>query len=125
MSHVLLVEDDLEISESLAELLRLQGFEVDTAHNGQEALDKLASGELPNLILLDLMMPVMNGWEFREKQLSDAQLAAIPVVVVSAVASQANGLGCAAVLQKPIEPGRLMSVVTSCGGLPSMAAPPT
>ncbi len=117
MGHVLLVEDDVEICESLAELLRRKGFAVETAQNGREALEKLAHGELPSLIVLDLMMPVMNGWEFRERQLSDATLASIPVVVVSATAAQANGLGCAAVLQKPIETARLTSVLSTCGGL--------
>jgi CheY-like chemotaxis protein len=122
MAHVLIVEDDVEICESLAEVLRLRGFEVDTAQNGREALDKLARGDLPSVVVLDLMMPVMNGWEFREKQLSDASLATIPVVVVSAVASQANGLGCAAVLQKPVEPTRLAATLSPFAGVAAAAS---
>src|SRR5712671_1122475 len=63
---VLLVEDDAEVRSSVAEILELEGFAVETAVHGQQALDKLRSGACPNVMLLDLMMPVMNGLELLE-----------------------------------------------------------
>jgi CheY-like chemotaxis protein len=83
---ILIVEDDLDIREALAEALGFEGYDVLLAENGQEALDVLRVGPLPHVILLDLLMPVMNGWEFRQEQLADPALAGIPVVVVSASA---------------------------------------
>ena len=82
--RVLLVEDDAAIRESLAELLQDEGFDLLLAANGQEALEILRRGASPAAILLDLMMPVMDGWDFRQAQLEDPELRGIPVVVVSA-----------------------------------------
>lgn len=83
---ILIVEDDLDIREALAEALGFEGYEVFLAENGQEALDVLRGGPLPDVILLDLLMPVMSGWQFRQVQLADPALAGIPVIVVSASA---------------------------------------
>jgi CheY-like chemotaxis protein len=116
VTSILLVDDDAEIREMLADMLRSQGFAIRTAANGRDALVELRDREreLPAMIVLDLMMPVMNGWEFREQQLSDPDLQGIPVVVVSAIASQANGLGCRAVLQKPVRLSALIAAVAAC-----------
>ena len=81
---VLLVEDDAAIAGSLGEALREEGLEVATAQNGREALQVLRGGLRPSVILLDLMMPVMDGWDFRHEQLRDPALRDIPVVVVTA-----------------------------------------
>lgn len=83
---ILIVEDDLDIREALAEALGFEGYDVFLAENGQEALDVLRAGPLPHVILLDLLMPVMNGWQFRQEQLADPALAGVPVIVVSASA---------------------------------------
>jgi CheY-like chemotaxis protein len=83
---ILIVEDDLDIREALAEALGFEGYEVFLAENGQEALDMLRAGPLPDVILLDLLMPIMSGWQFRQVQLADPALAGIPVIVVSASA---------------------------------------
>jgi len=80
------VEDEKDLRELLAEVLQDHGYTVATAANGREALDRLASGPLPALILLDLMMPVMTGWEFRRRQIQDVRIAAIPVIAFSGVA---------------------------------------
>jgi CheY-like chemotaxis protein len=86
--QVLVVEDDDDIRESLTEVLTEYGHQVHTAANGAEALRWLEqSPTLPGLILLDLMMPVMDGFRFREVQRADARWAAIPVVVLSAHAA--------------------------------------
>lgn len=85
---ILIVEDDDDIRNALQELLETEGFGVWTAGDGQEALDKLRELPTPCLILLDLMMPVMNGHEFLEVKSSQVKLAPIPVVVVSAVADR-------------------------------------
>ena len=82
---VMVVEDDATIRELVIELLGTEGFTAVGARSGQEALRRLRQEHLhPSVILLDLMMPVMDGWQFRAEQLSDPDLASIPVVVVSA-----------------------------------------
>jgi CheY-like chemotaxis protein len=82
---VLVVEDERDIREALAEALSYEGYDVVIAANGREALGRLCDGgSLPDVILLDLVMPEMNGWEFRQVQVHDPALAGIPVVVVSA-----------------------------------------
>jgi CheY-like chemotaxis protein len=84
-SRVMLVDDDEDIRTVLAEALQDGGYEVRAVASGREALAQLHAGYAPALILLDLMMPVMDGWQFREEQLQDAKLKSIPVVVISAV----------------------------------------
>jgi CheY-like chemotaxis protein len=81
---VFLVEDDADTREMIGRFLELEGFAVESASNGQEALARLTSGAQPCVILLDLMMPVMDGWEFRQHQISHTALADIPVIVFSA-----------------------------------------
>jgi CheY-like chemotaxis protein len=110
---VLIVEDDPETAKALAEYLNSQGYRSMIATNGQEAIDVLRAGERPCLILLDIMMPVKNGWDFRAEMLSEPELAAIPIVVVTAdiaAVSRAMGLRLP-LLRKPIDPRRLMSEV--------------
>jgi two-component system phosphate regulon response regulator PhoB len=83
--RILIVEDDKYILSAFQDLLNDEGYSVSTASNGQEALDILrASDQLPNLILLDWMMPVKDGLEFRREQSADASLAKIPTVMMSA-----------------------------------------
>jgi CheY-like chemotaxis protein len=112
---ILVVEDDADISDVVATSLEDQGYEVVLAANGQEALDKLRDGSpTPDLILLDLMMPVMDGFEFREEQRSDPAIASIPVVLFSAHADLRNTaaqLDAVEWLKKPVELATLLSVV--------------
>lgn len=82
--EVLVVEDDNDLRESLCQALRDHGFSVLSATNGQQALDVLHEGARPDVILLDLMMPALNGWEFRDALRDDPQLAQIPQLVISA-----------------------------------------
>jgi CheY-like chemotaxis protein len=112
--HILLVEDDAATREAMAPALEMSGYTVAGAANGQEAIDHLRGDGRPCLILLDLMMPVKDGWQFRAEQQQDPSLAGIPVVVVSAdgtVDQKAVALGAAGYLQKPVEVDQLLSVV--------------
>src|SRR3954466_3369212 len=84
MPSVMIVEDDADTREMLERFLELEGFDVRTAANGQLALEALQADGTPCVILLDLMMPVMNGWQFREVQVRDPRFSRIPVVVVTA-----------------------------------------
>jgi CheY-like chemotaxis protein len=115
---ILIVEDDAELRASLADLLQDEGYQVAGAANGQEALKYLSQWPAPCLILLDLMMPVMNGWEFREKQQQDPALAAIPVAVVTGVRDgqrQMQNLNAVGYFQKPVDlPALLETVAHFC-----------
>jgi len=96
----------------MAQLLTLEGFVATTVSNGREALDYLRQGDRPDIILLDLMMPVMDGWEFRRKQQSDPALAAVPVVVLSALDHRrAADVDAVAFLKKPLDFDRLLELV--------------
>ena len=116
MRSILLVEDDVDIRLDLADILRAEGYDVSTAANGQEALDFLgANSEQVGLILLDLMMPVMNGWDFRARQLEEPALTAIPVVLLSGagdVARHALALKTAGYLIKPLRLDSLLGIVS-------------
>jgi CheY-like chemotaxis protein len=111
--RVLVVDDDVEIREVLVEILEDNGYETAAAANGREALRKLHEEAPPSLILLDLMMPVMDGRAFREEQLRTPALADIPVVVVSAyrdLEAQSAGMEVKAHLSKPLEIDELLRV---------------
>jgi CheY-like chemotaxis protein len=109
---VLIVEDDADLREMMAQLLTLEGFEAATVANGREALDYLHHASTPNVILLDLMMPVMDGWEFRRQQQADPALAPVPVIVLSALdQARAAKMHAAAFLKKPLDFDRLLSLV--------------
>ena len=113
-AEVMVIEDDFAIRETLRELLEEEGYRVVWAANGLEALSRLQRGQPPQLILLDLMMPVMDGWEFRRAQRGDSTLASIPVVVMSADATadhEPEELAADAFLPKPFELGRLLDTV--------------
>jgi CheY-like chemotaxis protein len=111
---VLVVEDDPDIQQVLRFALEMAGYPVTTADNGVEALRQLKAATPPCLILLDLMMPVMDGWQFRAAQQQDPALAAIPVVVISAdgrTPQKAVSIGAAGYLTKPVDFDRLVEVV--------------
>jgi CheY-like chemotaxis protein len=100
---VLVVDDDRDLTRLMAKFLKLEGFEAAEAYNGQEALRYLRGGGGANVILLDLRMPVMDGWAFRREQREDPAIAAIPIVVLSGVeADHVQDLGAAAAFHKPV-----------------------
>lgn len=110
---VLVVEDDPDQRDAVALALESEGYAVVTASTGLEALELLGVGPLPCLILLDLMMPEMDGVQFRGEQLKSETLAQIPVVVLSAFgqATRAKYLRVAEYLRKPVALDRLLTVV--------------
>ena len=117
---VLVVEDDADISENVRLLREGEGYRVSVAANGRAALDVLTHAEtLPSVVLLDLMMPVMNGFEFRAAQLADPRLAAVPVVLMTAdnhVAEKTASIGAADALGKPFDIDELLRVVRRFAG---------
>jgi CheY-like chemotaxis protein len=120
---ILVVDDDTDSRENVAAVIRSRGHEVVTAANGLEAHDWLLNAAaLPGMILLDLVMPVMDGWNFRQQQLQRGDLAAIPVVILSGekdVCSIATSLGAAAYLAKPVNPASLLATVQRACPRPS------
>jgi len=115
-AHILVVEDDFAIRETVTEVLEGEGFRVTCASNGAEALIRLDEPEVKlDLILLDLMMPVMDGWEFRMAQRRHPRFAEIPVIVLSAGAgmeSRLLSLAPDAFLPKPFELDSLLLTVS-------------
>jgi DNA-binding response OmpR family regulator len=110
-ARVLIVEDDPNLRDFMAQLLTDAGFDIDVASNGQDALDK-AHDKPPRVIVLDMMMPVMDGWAFRAHQRCCVTLAAIPVVVLSAVPlARLGNIGAAAALQKPFHEDELIAAI--------------
>jgi signal transduction histidine kinase len=110
--RILVVEDDDDIRESLAELLRGEGFETVAVRDGEEALSTLRASLAFDLILLDLMLPKIDGWQFRVIQRSDPLLSAIPVVAISANrAAQASAIDADAYLAKPFRADDLIATV--------------
>jgi CheY-like chemotaxis protein len=101
---ILIVDDDQEFRDALVEIVRREGFQVETAKSGLQALDKLRWGLRPCVILLDLQMAVMTGWDFRTEQRRDPALAAIPVIAMTAGYWKARDIGdYAARITKPID----------------------
>jgi CheY-like chemotaxis protein len=112
--YVLVIDDDKDICDAITDALALFGIRTESARDGQQALDRLRSGPPPSVIMLDLMMPVMDGWQFRAAQVADPALASIPVVILSGqgrMLEHAAKLNAKEVLLKPIDLQELLAVV--------------
>ena len=119
---VLVVDDDPDILEALAEILEAEGFNVRRARNGLEALDQLSEAVVPNLVLLDLMMPVMDGWEFAQRMRQNPAFPQVPIIVLSAdrnVGSKAREIGAVGHLAKPFELNDLLEMVRTHVSIPA------
>lgn len=108
---ILIVEDEEDLRELMRESLELKGYTVVTAEEGQDALQKIDGIDHLCLVLLDLFMPGMNGWDFFEKMRERPELAAVPVIVHSSASNRAPP-GVTRVMQKPIMFEQLISVVS-------------
>ena len=109
MSRLLIIEDDLETRDALVTFFQLEGYDVACAADGREGL-VAARQHHPDVIILDLMMPRMDGWGFRAAQKRDDSIAAIPVVVVSALGDRAD-IDAAAFVPKPCDLDVVLGVV--------------
>jgi CheY-like chemotaxis protein len=114
-TSIVVVDDDHDVREALGEALTEEGFDTRLFESAHAALDFLrarAHGQIPtSLILLDLMMPGMNGWQFREEQLKDERLREIPVVVITASRLGSEAIRAREVLFKPVALGDLVDAV--------------
>jgi CheY-like chemotaxis protein len=111
---ILIVEDDHDVAASVADVLEGEGYRTAVACNGREALDELLRKNHPDVILLDMMMPVMDGWQFREAQMKLPEAAAIPVITVTAdgdARAKAASIGAAGHLAKPVTIEKLVEIV--------------
>jgi CheY-like chemotaxis protein len=109
--RILVVEDDEDAREAMVALLQMKGYRAVPACNGKEALDYLQRAPVPDLILLDLWMPVMDGWEFRHQQKLDPRLATVPVVVVTALSDRTD-VDADEIIIKPVDVEHLLSTVS-------------
>lgn len=112
-ARVLVIDDDVDLLDAICEVLRDAGYLVSSAGNGFEALRVLADQPLPDLILIDLMMPIMDGYSFRQVQLADPRLAAVPTIALSAgpFDGRIQQLGLAAWMAKPVSVAALIAAV--------------
>jgi CheY-like chemotaxis protein len=109
---VLVVDDDESIGEALELMLAFAGYHVETAVNGKDGIEQLSSIETPCMILLDLMMPAMDGWAFANALKGQMVLAPIPIVVITAFENKAQSIGNAKeVIKKPIDIDKLLGLV--------------
>ena len=108
--RILVVDDDRLLREALTEAFEADGHAVEEAEHGGQALQLLANGSRPGIILLDIMMPVMDGFAFLERKNADPELAAIPVVVISATERRLPH-GAVALVAKPFRPNELEEAI--------------
>jgi CheY-like chemotaxis protein len=109
-SKILIIDDDQDVLSAMSFFLEMKGFSVRTAHDGVEGLDRMKAEDHVSLVLLDLWMPVMDGWEFLRHKTDDPCIAEIPVIVISAVSPDSLD-GVQAVLRKPVHPEELVDAV--------------
>jgi CheY-like chemotaxis protein len=111
MKNILIIEDDESIRKMIASVLEVEGYSVAAASNGKQALEKIRGGAVPDIILLDMMMPVMNGWDFLDFVRSNATTSKIPIIVVSAYAEIAKSVKPDAVVAKPVQLKSLLQAI--------------
>lgn len=111
-SSILVVDDDVDIRNAIVEVLEMEGHMTMQASNGKEALDILAANEKPCLVLLDMMMPVMNGREFLNVVQASVKLRPVPVVVVSAHATVNDTQGSVGFLRKPVNIDSIIKIAS-------------
>jgi CheY-like chemotaxis protein len=110
---ILIIDDDAGIADSLSTLLIDEGYRVEVAYNGSKGLEYLANNDLPSVILLDLMMPVMDGFTFRKEQSEDPRISKIPTIIMTAgvLDVRATSLNASAYLKKPLDIDKLLETI--------------
>ena len=126
-SRILIVDDEIDTREVLADLLRARGYDVDIFDGGSRALEFLQAGPRPKVIILDLLLRSdMNGWQFLEVVKGDPQLRTIPVIAISGAdlsPQQRRQCKAEAFLAKPLHPHRLLALLREYGAMPSRENP--
>jgi CheY-like chemotaxis protein len=118
--RILVIEDDQDICEAMVIILQMKGYSVASAANGRKALDYLHDAPLPDLIITDLAMPVMDGRQFRREQLKDSRLAPIPTLVITAMGDRTH-IDASEILLKPVDGDLLLTAVRRhCGSEPAL-----
>lgn len=112
-SYILVVDDDDDIRQTLREVLEDEGYRVLEAANGQEALTHLRQPAPVCMVLLDLMMPIMDGWAFRQAQLSDPGIATVPVIAITASGRTEGTLPGVQILKKPLHVDTVLEAVAA------------
>jgi CheY-like chemotaxis protein len=115
--RVLVVEDEFLIRQDIAQMLRQAGHDVDEAGNGYAALECMRR-QIPNVVVLDLRMPLMDGHHFRAEQLKHPSLATVPIILISATYAEAGSLGAVAKIDKPIRRIALLDAIERIGAPP-------
>ncbi len=111
----MIVDDDAEIRDSLSELLEDEGYAVVVAQDGLEALRMLKRGDRPHVVLLDLMMPNMDGWQLAREMRGDPELAEISIIVITAAGRRMGpAIEAAPVLDKPFSLESVLSLIEAC-----------
>lgn len=116
LPYVLLIDDDFDITEAIKSILTEEGYQTYSVSNGKEGFDFLNQAtQLPSLILLDIMMPVMNGYEFRKEQLESKRFKNIPTIVFSAAGKfeDENSLQFTEAIKKPLDLEKLLKLVST------------
>ena len=114
---MLVIDDDVEIRQALTDILEDEDYTVRAAANGKEALDMVAHGPVPDVILLDVMMPVMDGWHFLSARLNHPWLVEVPIIIISAgneAETEARKVGACQVLKKPLHLDDLIRRIEDC-----------
>jgi two-component system response regulator MprA len=126
---VLVIEDDPDVRSALSELLAGEGYRVSATADGAEALDTLRGGLRPSVIVLDLMMPKVDGWDFRRAQLEDPSLAHVPVVLLTASGFRPDSMhserGRLEMLPKPVQAHVLLETLARLAGPPPARTGPS
>jgi CheY-like chemotaxis protein len=108
---ILVIEDDEDVRQAMVAILEMKGYSVASAENGKVAMDYLRAAPIPDLIITDLSMPVMDGRQFRREQVKDARLANVPLLVITAM-NDRNGIDANEILRKPVDVDHLLATVS-------------
>jgi CheY-like chemotaxis protein len=118
-TRIVVIDDDADLRKALCWMLRLEGFEVSGFSDAAEAISRIEGGLPADVILLDLMMPRMNGWEFCTYRAQSAALTQVPVIVITARQSSQPPTGVSEILLKPFDPQVLQEAITRALARPS------